>query len=218
MELITKEEAIELKQKWYFTGIPCKNGHIDKRYVNTGICYECKRILNRNCNRRNKETLKKISKRSYERNKEKHFLNGKKWTENNRERSNDIKKSWKKRHREKYLKSAREYAKRKRFDPHYRLSKNISKAIWECLKGNKNHLKWTEYVDFTADELILHLESQFTNKMTWDNYGKYWHVDHKTPLSWFDLKKDFKKAWALNNLQPLEAKINLSKNNRYESK
>ena len=45
-DLISKEEAKKLNQKWYFTGKPCKNGHVDKRYVKSTICYECKRNLN----------------------------------------------------------------------------------------------------------------------------------------------------------------------------
>lgn len=218
MNIILKKEAIKLKQKWYYTGIICKNGHLDKRYVNTGICYECKRIQNKSCNNRNPERLKKSTKKSYILNKEKKLKSSKKWTLNNRKRSNEIKNNWKKRNRKKYLKYCREYAKRKRLDPYYRLSKNVSKAIWCCLKNNKKQLTWTKYVDYNLNELIDHLEKQFTNKMNWDNYGTYWHVDHKKPLSWFNLKREFKEAWSLNNLQPLEAKINLSKNNRYESK
>ena len=46
MKIITREEAKKIGQKWYFTGEPCKNGHVDKRYVNTDICYTCKRIQN----------------------------------------------------------------------------------------------------------------------------------------------------------------------------
>lgn len=38
----SKETAQKLGQKWYFTNTPCKNNHIDRRYVNTGICYACK--------------------------------------------------------------------------------------------------------------------------------------------------------------------------------
>jgi 5-methylcytosine-specific restriction endonuclease McrA len=51
--------------------------------------------------------------------------------------------------------------------------------------------------------------------MTWENYGIYWHIDHIKPLSWFNLETEFKDAWALSNLQPLEATKNLSKGNRY---
>lgn len=51
--LISKQTAKELNQKWFFTGKPCKNGHIDKRYVNTGVCYACKRNLNKKQSKEN---------------------------------------------------------------------------------------------------------------------------------------------------------------------
>jgi mannose-6-phosphate isomerase-like protein (cupin superfamily) len=54
-DIISKEDAKLIGQKWYFTGEPCKNGHVDKRYVNTGVCYVCKRNLNR---KQNKENIK----------------------------------------------------------------------------------------------------------------------------------------------------------------
>lgn len=28
-------------EKFYFTGVPCKNGHIDKRYVSDASCFTC---------------------------------------------------------------------------------------------------------------------------------------------------------------------------------
>lgn len=51
--IISKEEAEKIGQKWYYSGVPCKNGHVDKRYVNTGVCYACKRSLNRKQNTEN---------------------------------------------------------------------------------------------------------------------------------------------------------------------
>lgn len=53
IDLISKEEAKELNQKWYFTGEPCGNGHIDKRYVNGSACYTCKKNLNKKRNKEN---------------------------------------------------------------------------------------------------------------------------------------------------------------------
>lgn len=50
--------------------------------------------------------------------------------------------------------------------------------------------------------------------MSWDNYGK-WHIDHKTPKSVFNFTqaehRDFKRCWALKNLQPMWAEDNHSK-------
>ena len=64
-EIITREEAKKIGQKWYYTGEPCKYGHIDKRYVNTGLCYGCKRFQNKKQNKENcksKLTCKKCGK------------------------------------------------------------------------------------------------------------------------------------------------------------
>ncbi len=217
LKIILKEEAKQLNQKWYFTGKPCKYGHVDKRYLNTGVCYGCKRKSNKECNTRHPETFKKICERDYIKNKSKKIKRGKIWVENNRKKSNQYKENWKIKHREQYLKQAREYASNRRKNPYYKLSKNMSKAIWECLKNNKKQLSWLKFVDYTLTDLIQHLESMFTPEMSWQNYGIYWHVDHKRPLSWFNLQTEFKEAWALSNLQPLKAKENLSKNNRYEN-
>ena len=63
-------------------------------------------------------------------------------------------------------------------------------------------------------ELKEHLEKQFKEGMSWENYGFYgWHIDHILPLSSFDLTKaeEQKKAFHYTNLQPLSAKENLQK-------
>lgn len=217
MQIVNKKQAIELCQTWYFTGVPCKNSHVDKRYVNTGICYSCKNLQNKRNNKNNPESCKIINKKQYEKNKNKILEYSKNWSKNNPEKRKLILKKNKEKHKFKYLQQSKDYNKRKRKeDPFWRISKNMSKAIWECLKNNKNQLSWIKFVDYSLEELIFHLESKFKTGMTWNNYGLYWHIDHIRPLSWFNLETEFKEAWSLNNLQPLEASINLSKCNRYE--
>jgi len=72
---------------------------------------------------------------------------------------------------------------------------------------------------YTVSELKTHLESKFKDGMTWENYGQ-WHIDHVRPESWFSYDKigddDFKKCWSLENLQPMWAKDNIDKSNKYE--
>jgi 5-methylcytosine-specific restriction endonuclease McrA len=67
---------------------------------------------------------------------------------------------------------------------------------------------------FSITDLKKHLEKQFDKYMSWNNYGKYWHIDHIIPHSLFQYTsmedQSFKDCWALNNLRPLEAKQNLS--------
>lgn len=70
-------------------------------------------------------------------------------------------------------------------------------------------------------ELVIHLESQFIDGMTWDNHGMNgWHIDHIRPISSFNFDStdhpDFKKCWALDNLQPLWVEDNLSKGDKWD--
>lgn len=118
----------------------------------------------------------------------------------------------------------REYFKnrqrKKRLDPIYKLHSNISRGINHHLKGAciKKNKSWLKYVDFTLEQLKLHLESKFSDGMNWENYGK-WHIDHIKPKSLFKINSpesiEFKKCWSLDNLQPLWAIDNILKSNNY---
>lgn len=44
--LITRAQAIEQKLSKYFTGQPCKNGHISERFTSSSICIVCHRNTN----------------------------------------------------------------------------------------------------------------------------------------------------------------------------
>ena len=44
-----------------------------------------------------------------------------------------------------------------------------------------------ELVGCDINYLRNHLEKQFEPWMSWDNYGKWWHVDHIIPVTKFDL-------------------------------
>lgn len=46
-EVISLKQAREQGLKFYFTGIPCKHGHVAKRPVYSGVCWECKTIAER---------------------------------------------------------------------------------------------------------------------------------------------------------------------------
>ncbi len=75
-------------------------------------------------------------------------------------------------------------------------------------------------VGYTTEELKEHLETQFKKGMAWDNYGKKWHIDHIIPRSKFNYiyydDIDFKRCWALTNLQPLWAKENIQKSDKVD--
>lgn len=106
--------------------------------------------------------------------------------------------------------------KRLKEDNNYRLKFNLASNFRNHLK-NKNGRKTFDILGYTVNELRNHLEVQFDSLMNWDNYGSYWHVDHIKPASLFNHENDNEvmECWSLNNLQPLEARANMSKGNRY---
>lgn len=209
----TKEEALKSGEIRYFTGQPCRNGHIDWRYTSTGVCYECKRQrMLRDYRKHAKRVIGSVRK-SYAKHKKTRLAGNQRWAERNRSKSNDIKKAWKVRNRRKYLASeSLRNRQRRQSDPLWRLNKNTCKGIWDSLKKTKGGRHWESLVDFTLTELHAHLEVRFKDGMTWSNYGSYWEIDHVKPVS---RCSSFEDAWLLSNLQPLERSKNRSKGNRY---
>jgi len=68
-----------------------------------------------------------------------------------------------------------------------------------------------DMLGYSALELKEHIEKQFLDGMTWDNHCE-WHIDHIKAVVNFDNNADIREVCALENLQPLWAFDNLSKN------
>jgi hypothetical protein len=134
------------------------------------------------------------------------------YRETNKKKIKNWSKAYQKINKEKLNARAKVY----REAPKSKLSRNISRAIHKALAENKKGRHWEDLVGYTAEKLKKHLEKQFVNGMSWENYGKDgWHLDHKIPISVFNFTKsehrDFKRCWALKNLQPMWALDNLEK-------
>jgi hypothetical protein len=118
-------------------------------------------------------------------------------------------------------------------DPSFKLRCLISVAINNNLKKNNKSINF--FLPYSIQELKHHLESQFESWMNWNNWGKYdsktwndndsstwtWQIDHiisKANFSYNCVEEDsFKQCWALNNLRPLSAKINILDGNRQKN-
>ena len=141
----------------------------------------------------------------------------KEWSKDNKEYLKDKHTKWREENREHVNKYAREYERmRCKTDPNYKLGRYTRTALWTCLK-ERNVAKYRSTFDilgYTIEELMTHLEKQFTEGMTWDNYGE-WHVDHKIPMTSFNFETtddpEFKECWCLDNLKPLWGPDNLTK-------
>lgn len=79
--------------------------------------------------------------------------------------------------------------------------------------GTKKQDKTINLLGYSALDLKHHLESKFSNGMSWDNHGE-WEIDHIRPVTSFSPSTPMKEVCSLNNLQPLWKKDNLSKSNK----
>jgi len=103
-----------------------------------------------------------------------------------------------------------------------KLGNLLRTRIWTALKiqGLKKNHSTMELTGCSKEELIQHLESQFSEGMTWENWSlNGWHIDHIRPVSSFDLSDpaQVKECFHYSNLQPLWAIDNLKKSNLWES-
>lgn len=105
-------------------------------------------------------------------------------------------------------------ANRIKIDPQYRISINLRNRLLSAMKKNSKTGSAIRDLGCTIPELKLHLEKQFREGMTWDNYGrKGWQIDHIKQLKEFDLtnRQQFLEAVHYINLQPLWWYENLAK-------
>lgn len=127
-------------------------------------------------------------------------------------------KKWRERNPDKARQVARDFAKRRRQNPKWKVGHQISHGIWRALNGAKGCRSWESIVGYTLADLTTHLERQFSRRMTWKNFGRYWHIDHIVPVASFSFSKatddEFIACWALTNLRPLRARDNLMKRDK----
>ena len=142
------------------------------------------------------------------------------WYEENKEHRKEYLKEYREKNIDKIREVKRNYERnRKHNDPIYKLVANFRTAIWTVLKEN-NMDKYGHYFDilrYSPEELVVHLENQFTEGMEWNNYGE-WHVDHRLPITSFKFQEvgdnEFMRCWELNNLQPMWGDENIIKSNK----
>lgn len=79
--------------------------------------------------------------------------------------------------------------------------------------GQRKDTRTAELLGCSTAEFRTHLESQFSDGMSWANYGKRpceWNIDHIKPLCSFDLSRHDQRleAFHYSNCRPLWASEN----------
>jgi len=104
-------------------------------------------------------------------------------------------------------------------DPAFVINMRMRTAIKKALRGAKGGRRWETLVGYRLVDLVAHLERQMPKGYTLDDLGSgRIHIDHIVPKSAFDVTKDegLRAAWALPNLRPVLAEVNLTKSARRE--
>ncbi|AYV81595.1 MAG: putative prophage protein [Harvfovirus sp.] len=112
-----------------------------------------------------------------------------------------------------------QHAERLTYDPQYKMRCALSHRLGGIMKTLGREYKSASTLVLLDCSLAFFtdwIKSQFTGVMTFENYGKVWHIDHVIPCSGFDLLKaeQQQKCFHWTNLRPLLALENLSKNAR----
>lgn len=176
-------------------------------------CMTCKRAIYKKYYKKNKEKLSQYSKIYYKKNREKHNATHNKWRKANPEKTRNIAKRCR---RKRILNGKTRIYKKNRYhnDLKFRLLTNLRTRLRAALKaqGIKKTTSTMKLCGCSLEKLKQHLESQFTEGMSWDNKGD-WHVDHIKPCAAFDLTdpEEQKKCFHYTNLQPLWALDNMRK-------
>jgi len=90
----------------------------------------------------------------------------------------------------------------------YKLKWNLRSRLRDAIRYNLKSGSAVRDLGCSVEFLKLYLQDKFYAKMSWNNYGTYWEIDHIIPLKDFDLtkRKQFLKAVHYTNLQPLTVK------------
>ena len=109
-------------------------------------------------------------------------------------------------------KNAEYYRNRKANDPMFKLRYNIASRIINSMKGKgfSKNTKTAQLLGCSYQEFKAHLESQFTDGMTWENQGE-WHLDHVIPCSAASNEEELIALQHYSNFQPMWGAENLSK-------
>ena len=191
-----------------------------------GLLYCCKKCNNERSKIYRNENYKKTleqQKKWRDKNPEWVYNRHKKWREENRELVNEMSKNWlsknpekRKQYRENYKPRKQEQRKERRdTDPVFNLVNRMRSRLRKYLNSHNitKTNKTFDIVGCSPQFLKEHLETQFTDGMSWDNRSE-WHIDHIIPLSSAKTEDELYKLCHYENLQPLWAEDNLKKSNK----
>jgi hypothetical protein len=136
------------------------------------------------------------------------------WRDNNRERIRAVNTVYRKQNPDKYSGYAVKcFKKRRNCNVEVKLTHNYRNVIRQALKRNSKTGLAVDLLGCSISDYKQYLESMFIGKMSWENKGYLWEIDHITPISKFKIDDllEAKKAFNHKNTQPIMKSDHLTK-------
>lgn len=190
----SRAEAKRLGAKTYFTGEPCRSGHVDGRTTANGTCITCGKASGRKYWKK----ARAADPEKYRRRLRTYYAQQ---TPAQRRRRLDYQREW------------RKSPQARRYVMALRIRCRINMALRTTAQTKKGNT--VALLGCSVPEYKSYLEKKFLPGMTWDNWGA-WHIDHVKAVSRFNLAtlKGQKAAFHFSNTQPLWGPDNLRKGAR----
>ena len=155
MDIITRKEAKRDNLKKYYTGKPCKRGHLSERHTDSGTCIECRSLkeqdYSKNYYAKHRVEVIARSKAYADENKEKRAQYLKAYADENKEKLNNYNKEYYSKNKDKYLNYSRKRTARLKDTVEYRLHKVMRMMVSRVMK-KKAGTKTIELIGYSSDE------------------------------------------------------------------
>ena len=211
-----REAAKAAGERLFFTGKPCKKGHVAARIVYNKTCEECAKDRQRSRYFANWESEQSKRKAQRATVKDEIAARNAAWHAANRDAANARRRAARKADIDRVRKcDAERNAIRWRDDPKYRFEKQMRSGAYLAFrnKGFTKRSATARLLGCDWETLRDHIAGLFKPGMTWDNFGD-WHVDHVVPLASAESPERIAQLCHFTNLQPLWAADNLKKGGR----
>ncbi len=213
-EITSRADALARGLKFYFTGKPCKHGHVVVRNK-WGACCACVWRIKTEWREKNREQHNAWTKRNPAR----HRANNEKYRRVNADRKKASALRYHHANKPKIRTYQRGLKKRLRAEsPDFVFRHNLRSRIHKALRRGDwlKSGKTLDLIGCSVQQLRDHLESQFAAGMSWANYGhgpNKWNVDHIIACALFDLSDPAQQraCFHFKNLRPLWHVANVAK-------
>jgi hypothetical protein len=185
-------------------------------------CKTCRSEYNKQHRLKNIERYKEKDRIYHEKNKESRNEQCRNYREKNYEKVFQKEKEYYNSNREKILEKKKIYHEKNKENPEYTIKRNLRCRLWSYFKDTGKLGSAVTDMGCEMSFLLEWFEFVFLNyelsgvKISWENKGCEWEIDHVIPLSKFTMtnKDHFLISSHWTNLFPLPTKLNRSKYNK----